>query len=232
MTTRLVAAFAGRSADPAAQIGAAVVLSGISTVVLDAPTARPTTTSGRPSSTSPGAPWSRPLPPRQGTQHGDTVLPARPGSFRRRGRVVVIWLLVLAALGGGAAAFKGPRRATSRCRARSRSGRIDALQREFPEASGATGTIVVAAPEGQQLTTPANQAAVAALVKEASALPGAVGALDPFDSGAVSQDKRYALIQVQFTAGPTRSPTSSAPRTRTAARPPPRPGCGSSTAAR
>lgn len=35
MTTRLVAAFAGRSEDPAAQIGAAVVLSGISTVVLD-----------------------------------------------------------------------------------------------------------------------------------------------------------------------------------------------------
>src|SRR5262249_15495361 len=43
-----------------------------------------------------------------------------------------------------------------------------------------------------------NQSAVAALVTEASQLPGVLGAVDPFRVGAVSADQRYALIQVQF----------------------------------
>ncbi len=59
---------------------------------------------------------------------------------------------------------------------------------------------MLAAPDGQELTTPANQAAVTQVVTEAAALPGAIGAVSPFDSGAVSENKRYALIQVQFAA--------------------------------
>ncbi|MFC6019097.1 MMPL family transporter [Plantactinospora solaniradicis] len=121
-------------------------------------------------------------------------------SFRRRRLVVVIWLVLLAALGGAAVAFMGPTSTNFSIPGTESQHAIDALQREFPEASGATGTIVVAAPEGQQLTAPDRQAVVADLVREASTLPGAVGALDPFASGAVSQDRRYALIQVQFAA--------------------------------
>ena len=73
---------------------------------------------------------------------------------------------------------------------------IDALKSQFPEASGATGTIVVAAPQGQQLT--AAKSTVEGLVAEASKLPGVLGALDPFQTGAVSRDGRHALITVQF----------------------------------
>ncbi|MEE6258442.1 MMPL family transporter [Plantactinospora sonchi] len=120
-------------------------------------------------------------------------------SFRRRRLVVVLWLVALAALGGAAVALMGPTSNNFSIPGTESQRAIDALQREFPEASGATGTIVVAAPEGQQLTTPQHQPAVAALVKEASTLPGVVGALDPFTAGAVSPDRRYALIQVQFT---------------------------------
>jgi RND superfamily putative drug exporter len=75
---------------------------------------------------------------------------------------------------------------------------LDMLQREFPEASGATGTIVVAAPDDGGLT--ARKAAVDDLVREASVLPGVVTAVDPFLARAVSPDGRYALIQVQFAA--------------------------------
>ncbi|MFY1674334.1 MMPL family transporter [Plantactinospora sp. WMMB334] len=119
-------------------------------------------------------------------------------SFRRRRLVVVLWLVLLAALGGAAVAFMGPTSTNFTIPGTESQRAIDALKQEFPEASGATGTIVVAAPEGQQLGTPQHQAAVAELVREAGALPGTVGALDPFTTGAVSRDGRYALVQVQF----------------------------------
>ena len=119
-------------------------------------------------------------------------------SYRRRGLVVIIWLIVLGALGAGAFAFKGATSSDFTMPGTESQRAIDALQREFPEASGATGTIVVSTKDGSTLTTAANHAAVANLVTEASHLPGVVGALDPFQIGAVSADQRYALIQVQF----------------------------------
>jgi len=119
-------------------------------------------------------------------------------SFRRRGLVVIIWLALLGALGAGAFAFKGATSSDFTMPGTESQRAIDALRQEFPEASGATGTIVVATTDGSQLTAPANQAAVAQLVKEASGLPGVLGAVDPFQVGAVSQDRQHALIQVQF----------------------------------
>ena len=119
-------------------------------------------------------------------------------SFRRRGLVVIIWLGLLAALGAGAFAFKGETTSDFSMPGTESQRAIDALQREFPEASGATGTIVVTTQDGRVLTTPDNQAAVTDLVREASTLPGVLGAVDPFRAGAVSPDQRYALIQVQF----------------------------------
>jgi putative drug exporter of the RND superfamily len=119
-------------------------------------------------------------------------------SFRRRWLVVIIWLLVLGGLGAGAAAFKGTMSSDFTMPGTESQRAIDALQQEFPAASGATGTIVVATKDGSALTTQANQATIEALVDEASTLPGVVGAVSPFTSGAVSQDKTHALIQVQF----------------------------------
>ncbi|WP_433718940.1 MMPL family transporter [Actinoplanes sp. CA-051413] len=119
-------------------------------------------------------------------------------SFRRRKLVVVLWLVLLAALGGAALAFKGTSSSDFTMPGTESQRAIDALQREFPEASGATGTIVVAAPAGGTLADPALKPAVEGLVKEASALPGVLGAVDPFAAKALSQDGRYGLVQVQF----------------------------------
>jgi RND superfamily putative drug exporter len=119
-------------------------------------------------------------------------------SFRRRGLVMVMWLLVLAALGAGAFAFKGATSSDFTMPGTESQRAIDALQREFPAASGATGTIVVSTKDGSSLATTEHRAAIAAVVKEASGLPGVVGAVDPFQVHAVSADGRYALIQVQF----------------------------------
>ncbi|MFD0687893.1 MMPL family transporter [Actinomadura fibrosa] len=114
--------------------------------------------------------------------------------FGHRGPVVLIWLLLLGVLGGAAAAFSGPTSDEFRMPGTESQRAMDALERQFPQAGGATGTVVIAAPEGAKLT----KAQVAPVVKEAAAVPGAVGATDPFQSGTVSADGRYALVQVQF----------------------------------
>ncbi|WP_147944254.1 MMPL family transporter [Microbispora sp. CSR-4] len=118
-------------------------------------------------------------------------------SFRRRGRVAAVWLLLLVVLGLAAAAFHGPTGDKFAMPGTESQRALDALAKEFPQASGATGTIVVAAPQGRKL----DPAEVAPVVKEAAGIPGVVAALDPFKSGAVSADGRYALVQVQFDRG-------------------------------
>jgi RND superfamily putative drug exporter len=117
-------------------------------------------------------------------------------SFRRRRLVVALWLVVLAALGGSAAAFMGGTSDKITIPGTESQRALDALAREFPEASGATGTIVLAAPQGRSLTE--YRSAVDALVAEAGTLSGVVGAVNPFDAKSISQDGRYGLIQVQF----------------------------------
>ncbi|MBO4271563.1 MMPL family transporter [Microbispora triticiradicis] len=115
-------------------------------------------------------------------------------SFRRRGRVAALWLLLLVVLGLAAVAFHGPAGDKFSMPGTESQRALDALAKEFPQASGATGAIVVAAPQGRKLAP----AVVAPVVKEAAAVPGVVAALDPFKTGAVSPDGRYALVQVQF----------------------------------
>ncbi|MEV7862883.1 MMPL family transporter [Streptomyces hirsutus] len=115
-------------------------------------------------------------------------------SFRRRGRIVAVWLLLLTLLGVGAATLMGPTSDKFSMPGTESQQALDDLDRQFPQAGGATGTIVVAAPEGEKL----DPAAVAPVVKEASETDGVTAAMDPFQTGAVSQDGRYALIQVQF----------------------------------
>ncbi|MFE7748560.1 MMPL family transporter [Streptomyces sp. NPDC057428] len=118
-------------------------------------------------------------------------------SFRRRGRVLALWLLLLALLGGGAAAFNGPTTSKFSIPGTESQKALDSLSREFPQAGGATGTIVVAAPEGGKLTPET----VAPVTGEAAKVPGVLAAIDPFVSKAISRDGRYALIQVQFATG-------------------------------
>jgi RND superfamily putative drug exporter len=115
-------------------------------------------------------------------------------SFHRRGRVVALWVLLLVLLAGAFAAFSGSSTSKFEMPGTESQRALDSLAKEFPQASGVTGTIVVAAAQGEKLTA----ANVAPLVKQAAAVPGALAALDPFQSGAVSADGRYALVQVQF----------------------------------
>jgi len=119
-------------------------------------------------------------------------------AFRKRHLVVSIWLIALVGLGAAALAFRGPTASDFNIPGTESQEALELLQEQFPEASGAGGTIVIAAPEGEQLTTPEGQAAVSQVVGEANQIPGVIAALDPFQTGSVSPDGRFALVNVQF----------------------------------
>jgi RND superfamily putative drug exporter len=120
------------------------------------------------------------------------------GSFRHRRLVVIVWLIVLAGLGVGAWTWSAATVSNFTMPGTESQRALDALAEKFPAASGATGTIAVAAPEGGKLAAPPAREALSELVAEAGSLPGVVAAVDPFQAGAVSPDGRYALVQVQF----------------------------------
>ncbi|MFG1896907.1 MMPL family transporter [Micromonospora zamorensis] len=123
------------------------------------------------------------------------------GALRRRRLVVALWLVVLVVAGLAAATLRGPTASNFTMPGTESQRALDLLSEQFPAASGATGTIAVKAPADGQLATPEGQAVVQELVQEASTLPGVVGAVNPFQVGAVSPNGRYALVQVQFATG-------------------------------
>ncbi|WKU08160.1 MMPL family transporter [Micromonospora sp. HUAS LYJ1] len=122
-------------------------------------------------------------------------------SLRRRRLVVAVWLVVLVGLGIAAATLKGPTAGNFTMPGTESQQALDLLAERFPAASGATGTIAVKAPADGQLTTPDGQAVVKGVVQEAATLPGVIGAVDPYQSQAITPNGRYALIQVQFATG-------------------------------
>ncbi|MFV2088433.1 MMPL family transporter [Micromonospora sp. LOL_021] len=119
-------------------------------------------------------------------------------AFRKRHLVVSIWLIALVGLGVAALTLRGPTASDFNIPGTESQEALELLQEQFPEASGAGGTIVIAAPEGEQLTTAEGQAAVMQVVGEANQIPGVIAALDPFQTGSVSPDGRFALVNVQF----------------------------------
>ncbi|TNH23726.1 MMPL family transporter [Micromonospora orduensis] len=123
------------------------------------------------------------------------------GALRRRRLVVALWLVVLVGAGIAAATLRGPTASNFTMPGTESQQALDLLSEQFPAASGATGTIALKAPGDGQLATPEGQSVVRELVQQAATLPGVVGAVDPFQAGAVSPNGRYALIQVQFAAG-------------------------------
>ncbi|MEU7484791.1 MMPL family transporter [Streptomyces sp. NPDC042319] len=118
-------------------------------------------------------------------------------SFRRRGRVVALWLLLLALLGGAAAAFSGSTTDQFKMPGTESQRAMDSLKKEFPQASGGTGSIVIAAPKGEKL----KPTDVAPVVEQAAQVDGVTAAVDPFKAKSISPDGRYALVQVQFDSG-------------------------------
>ena len=121
-------------------------------------------------------------------------------SFRRRWLVTGLWTVLLIVFGLGAVGLSGQLSNAVSIPGTEAQRAIDHLKSTFPEAGvgGATARVAIAAPEGQSLTDPANQAAVGQVVAALREAPEVARVADPFQTRAISPDGTVALVQVGY----------------------------------
>ncbi|MET8975171.1 MMPL family transporter [Streptomyces sp. NPDC004539] len=121
-------------------------------------------------------------------------------AFRRRRLFLMAWIVVLAAVGIGAATASGETTDDFTLPGTQSQSAIDLLGKEFPQASasGATARVVFEAPAGQQLTSAANKAEITSLTAELKKAPHVASVTEPFTGGLVSKDGTIAYAQVTY----------------------------------
>jgi RND superfamily putative drug exporter len=129
----------------------------------------------------------------------------RLGSFshRRRLAVILVWLVALLGGGVGAATLAGETSSTFSIPGQESTTALERITETFGSGGGgATARVVVQAPVGQTLTTPANATAVTSLVTDLAGLTGVSAASDPLDPAApaVNADQTTAYSTVTYTA--------------------------------
>jgi len=123
----------------------------------------------------------------------------------RRWLVLSVWLVVLVAVGGAAAAFGKPFTADVTIPGLESTRALTTVDERFGGAAGggddgATARVVVELPEGQTVTDPANAQRLGALAAELGQLPQVVAASNPLDQAnpTVSPDLRAAYVDVTY----------------------------------
>lgn len=99
-------------------------------------------------------------------------------SFRHRWLVISLWLAVLVAVGGSAAAFHGTLSNNFQIPGTETQRIADKLRQDLPSASGGSASIVFEAPAGG--FTAESRAAVAEALKKLETLPDVKATVDPF----------------------------------------------------
>jgi len=120
---------------------------------------------------------------------------------RHRWRTVGIWLLAAAAIVVGSATIGGTLVDEFTIPDSDAQRAVDLLEERFPQQSGEAAQLVFAVTEGRRLDEPEARAAVAEALTAASGIPGVEDVGDPVagEAGDVSDDRRIAYADVQFT---------------------------------
>ncbi|MFF9867117.1 MMPL family transporter [Streptomyces sp. NPDC013953] len=126
-------------------------------------------------------------------------------AFRRRGLVVLLWLLALVGAGFAASTAPAPPADTFSMPGTESQKAFDLLQEKFPDAraDGATARVVIRAPGTEKITSPVRKAQVAALVAALSTAPQVAAVADPFTADTVSGDRTTAFAYVTYEAKAT-----------------------------
>jgi RND superfamily putative drug exporter len=114
--------------------------------------------------------------------------------------MALAWVGLLILTGIGSATIAGENSESFEIPNTESQAAFDLLDERFPDAGagGATGRMVFAAPEGEELSDPENQAAVESAIDELGAAPGLVSVANPFEAGSVSPDGRVAYAEIQY----------------------------------
>src|SRR5918993_5834920 len=146
------------------------------------------------------------------------------GAYRRRGLVVVLWLVAVAASVGLSTAVSGEFRADYTARGSDSRAAQDLLAERFPEMSGEPMELVVRSTDGP-VTDPAVRAEVTRLLADIDAAPSVRSAASPYGTpGAVSEDGSTLRATIRLeAANPDEMPVEDTKRiialTEDAARP-------------
>ncbi|WP_433710174.1 MMPL family transporter [Nocardia sp. CA-084685] len=123
-------------------------------------------------------------------------------AFEKRRVVLLLWLGVMAAVVAGAVNAPTPPPDSFSIPGTESQQAFDLLGERFPgtKSDGAQARIVFVAPEGQQIGSEVNKAAVEKIVSDVAGGAQVKGVLDPFQTGAVSRDGRTAYATVSYGA--------------------------------
>jgi RND superfamily putative drug exporter len=125
--------------------------------------------------------------------------------FRRRGLVVLLWVVALGGMGFAASSAPAPPADTFSMPGTESQKAFDLLQEKFPDAraDGAAARVVIRAPGAEELTSPARRAQVEQLVADLGKSPQVAAVADPFQANAVSGDRTTAYAYVTYAATAT-----------------------------
>ncbi|WP_371616256.1 MMPL family transporter [Streptomyces sp. NBC_00454] len=125
------------------------------------------------------------------------------GAFRRRRFVALVWVALLFAAIFGAATASAPTSGSFSIPGTEAQKAFDLLDQRFPgmAADGATARIVIKAPAGEKVDSPAAKAQVEKIVtdlKDGAGKDQVSSVADPYEAKAVSQDGSTAYISVKY----------------------------------
>ena len=125
-------------------------------------------------------------------------------AYRRRRLVALAWVALLIALGVSASTLSGAYSTQFSIPGTESQHAIDTLAKRFPQSGlqEATANVVLAAPQGQRLDTPANKAAVGAVLAQVRKDPHVKSVTDPFTASGVGASGRIAVAHVTYDVGP------------------------------
>ncbi|MDF1703226.1 MAG: MMPL family transporter [Aeromicrobium sp.] len=119
-------------------------------------------------------------------------------------RVVLLWVAAIIAVGAAAAALGDGTRDSFEIPGTESQDAINALDRTFPELSGAGATMVIVAPEGETVDDARTRRLVEAAVAQIATIDSVTEVVSPFDEGnaiGISPDREAAQVLVQFDVG-------------------------------
>ncbi|MFF8027848.1 MMPL family transporter [Streptomyces sp. NPDC007896] len=121
-------------------------------------------------------------------------------AFRRRRRMLALWLALVAAAVVCMTAFGGTGKLdnTFSIPGSESQRALDRMKTDFPTFSGTSAQIVFTAADGQKVTDPADSARIRAALDAAGSSPQVAKVVSPFDAHTISADGTTAVAQVRY----------------------------------